>query len=206
MRARNRSSRRTAGWLVLTGALFLAFGAATPAQADFLDDLFGGGSNDATPGPAPRARPSRGGRDNFSIHLKEPRRAQRKVAREAPGEGPGGPYVAGSRPQKPLLCMTSAQAPDKGDGKSDESVAYLRDETLRAGDSIVTPGEIVVFKGGGACPHVAKDFVSLARSGLPKVKRNALAALQQGLKSPSRAFDMEDARPTSGRVVGQVNH
>jgi hypothetical protein len=211
MRARTGFSRRIAGSLLLVSACLLALAASAPAKADFLDDLFGGGSNDAAPAAAQRARPARAARDNFSIRLKEPRRPvakrvePKKVAREAAGDDHGA-FVAGSRPQKPLLCADPATASDKSDDKSGEATAYLRDETLRAGDSIVTPGEIVVFKGGGACPHAPKDFVSLARSGLQKTKRSALISLQQGLKAPPPAFDVDGAKPSGPRIVGQANH
>jgi hypothetical protein len=202
MRVRTSLSRRTRGWFASLFALFLAITVSAPAKADFLDDLFGGGSNDA-PGPAPRARPARAARDNFSIRLKEPRRAaQHKVARTPDDDHKE--YVAGSRPQKPLLCAVPNQP--KADDKSDEATAYIRDETLRAGDSIVTPGEIVVFKGGGGCPHAQSDFTSLARSGLPKVKRNALVSLQQGLKSPPRAFTVDDSKLTGSKVVSEARH
>jgi hypothetical protein len=204
MRVRTPFSRRTPGWFPSLFALFLAIAVSAPAKADFLDDLFGGG-NDAPP-PAQRARPTHVPRDNFSIRLKEPRRqAQKKAPRAAPGEDQK-QYVAGSRPQKPLLCAVQGQPADKADDKSGESTAYIRDETLRAGDSIVTPGEIVVFKGGGGCPHAQTDFVSLARSSLPKVKRSALISLQQGLKAPPRAFTVEDGKQAGPKVVSEVRH
>jgi hypothetical protein len=204
MRARIPFSRRVAGWRLIC-ALFVAIGASAPAQADFLDDLFGG--SDPAPAPAPRARPTRAPRDNFSIRLKETRRPTQKKIRDATD---GVQYVAGSRPQKALLCATPAQPAGKIDVKSDdktgEDTAYLRDETLRAGDSVVIPGQIVVFKGGDACPHASTDFVTVARSSLPKVKRNALAALQQGLKSPHRGFALEGDRPSGSNMVGQAAH
>lgn len=194
--------RRVKAWRVL--ALALAIGASSPAKADFLDDLFGGGS-DPAPAPAPRARPARAPRDNFSIRLKETRRAAApKKIRDA-SDGDDRQYVAGSRPQKALLCATQSEPAGKIDDRAEEATAYLRDETLRAGDSIVTPGEIVVFKGGGGCPHASTDFVSVARAGLSKVKRNALAAVQQGLKSPRRGFALDDEAPASN-VVSQANH
>lgn len=186
---RNPFFLRASGWFTLIPALLLAFAFCAPAKADFLDDLFGGGSSE--PQPAPRARPAP--RDNFSIKLKESRKplAQKKKP-HAPGDG--AQYVAGSRPQKPLLCAE--------DEKTGEASAYLRDETLRAGDSIATPGEIVVFKGGGGCPHASGDFVSLTRSGLPKVKRNALVSLQQALKSPRNPGEGE--QQTAPRAPGEA--
>jgi hypothetical protein len=205
MRVRTSFRQRIPGCLASIFTLFLAIGVNAPARADFLDDLFGGGSNDA---PPPHVRPSRGPRDNFSIRLKEPRRQaakQRKIARTGPAEDQK-QYVAGSRPQKPLLCAAPGPTNVKADDKLEESTAYMRDETLRAGDSVVTPGEIVVFKGGDACPHAHSDFVSLARSGLPKVKRNALVSLQQGLKSPPRAFTVEDGKQTGSKIVGEARH
>ncbi|RTL79534.1 MAG: hypothetical protein EKK29_20770 [Hyphomicrobiales bacterium] len=163
-----------------------------PARADFLDDLFGG---DGAPQPAPvRMKPARRAVRNFSIRPLDEHRLQR--AAKEPGDGGDaghGPYVAGSRPQKAALCDTA------GPVKLDSSSAYLRDETLRAGDSVVTDGAIVVFKGSRACPHSASDFVSVARADLPKAKRNALAALEQGMRSPQRGFVIEADQPKIAR-------
>lgn len=206
MRDQTFLRRRIPGCVAGLFALLLAIAASAPAKADFLDDLFGGGPSEAP--PPQHVRPARAPRDNFSIRLKEPRRQaakQKKIARTAPLDDQK-QYVAGSRPQKPLLCAVSGPANVKADDKAEESTAYMRDETLRAGDSVVTPGEIVVFKGGGACPHAQTDFVSLSRSGLPKVKRNALVSLQQGLKSPPRAFTVDDGKQAGPRVVGDVHH
>jgi hypothetical protein len=194
--------RRFSGWIRVLPAIFLTCAAAAPARADFLDDLFGGGSSDAPPAPAVRARPAHAARDNFSIKLKESRRAQQRAARA--GQGDGAQYSAGSRPQKPLLCAAESPPSVKTDDKAGESTAYLRDETLRAGDSIATPGQIVVFKGGSGCPHASGDFVSLARSGLPKVKRNALVSLQQGLKSP-RQFGVENDQQAGSKIAGEAS-
>lgn len=193
--------RRASGWVRFLPAIFLTFAAAAPARADFLDDLFGGGSSDAPPAPAARARPTHAARDNFSIKLKESRRSQQRARA---GQGDGAQYSAGSRPQKPLLCAAETPPSVKTDEKAGESTAYLRDETLRAGDSVVTPGQIVVFKGGGGCPHASGDFVSLARSSLPKVKRNALVSLQQGLKSP-RQFGAENDPQAGPKVAGEAS-
>lgn len=199
MRVENIFFRRAPGLLSCLAALFLLGAFSAPARADFLDDLFGG-SNDATPAPAPRVR-VRIPRDNFSIKLKETRRSTaRKTA-----DGDSAQYSAGSRPQKPLLCAAQSTQNANSDTRSGESTAYLRDETLRAGDSVVTPGQIVVFKGGGGCPHASGDFVSLSRSGLPKIKRNALVSLQQGLKEP-RNLDVDDEAPANPKVTGGAGH
>lgn len=164
-----------------------------PARADFLDDLFGGG--DGAPQPAPvRMKPVRRAVRNFSIRPLDEHRLQR--AAKEPGDGGDaghGPYVAGSRPQKAALCETA------GPAKRDSSSAYLRDETLRPGDSVVTDGAIVVFKGSRACPHSAADFVSVVRADLPRAKRNALVALEQGMRSPQRGFVIEADRPKIAR-------
>lgn len=176
----------------LVPALLVGIVFSMPAKADFLDDLFGGGSEPA-PAPAQRARPTHLPRDNFSIKLKETRKsAQRKAARAASVDG--GQYSAGSRPQKPLLCQP------KPDEKTGESTAYLRDETLRAGDSIVTPDQIVVYRGGGGCPHASGEFVSLAHAGLPKGKRSALVSLQQGLRAP-QGFEADDERAAAPKAA-----
>lgn len=186
---RNPFFHRSPGRSTFVPALLLAFAFCAPAKADFLEDLFGGGFSEPPPAPRAHAVP----RDNFSIKLRDTRKSHKKPS----GPGDGAQYVAGSRPQKPLLCAVQTEPEDK----RGESTAYLRDETLRAGDSIVTPGEIVVFKGGGGCPHASGDFVSLSRSGLPVVKRNALVSLQQGLKSP-RNLDDDDDQPSDARTAG----
>jgi len=176
-----------------------------PAQAGFLEDLFGG---DDTPqaAPAPRARaarPTRAARSEFSIRINEGRRASRTADRKATdADGDHRDYVAGSRPQKPRLCAPAGETKETAEATT---TAYLRDETLRAGDSVVTDGDIVVFKGRSACPHTARDFVSLARSDLPKAKRNALAALEQTMRAPPRAFVHEREKEAGPRVVGQVS-
>ncbi len=180
-------------------ALTLILVVNAPARADFLDDLFGGG--DATPQPAPTwARPARKAVRNFSIRPLEERKPARMAKEQNNGDSGDaghGPYVAGSRPQKAALC--TAPGPAKLDG----STAYLRDETLRAGDSVVTDGAIVVFKGSRACPHSASDFVTVARADLPKAKRNALAALEQSMRSPQRGFVISADGP---RIAGRDTH
>ncbi|MGJ0509932.1 MAG: hypothetical protein ACR652_22960 [Methylocystis sp.] len=186
-------SRRGAGLVVALSAI-LALGA--PAEAGFLEDLFGIDDGVQHAPPPPRARaPRNSGRGDYSIRVLEGRKASGGAQKNADGDRRD--YVAGSRPQKPRLCATPEQA-----ATAAPSSAYLRDETLRAGDSVVTDGDIVVFKGRSACPHTAADFVSVARSDLPKAKRNALVALEQAMKSPAPVFTVgAHARP---RLVGQV--
>lgn len=173
-----------------------------PARADFLDDLFGGGDSGPQAAAPVRARAvRRAPRDTYSIRLldaRKPRRhkeradGEQETARTDAGHGP---YVAGSRPQKPALCAVADSA------KPDTSTAYLHDETLRAGDSVVTEGSIIVFKGNHACPHRASDFVSVARADLPRTKRNALAALELGMRAPQRSF-APDSPAGHPRIAG----
>lgn len=180
-------------------AAFTLLLASAPASADFLDDLFGGGES-AAPPPAPvRARPQRKAREGFSIRSLDERKSARvaKDKKDEDEDAGHGPYVAGSRPVRAALCASPGAA------KVDNATAYLRDETLRAGDSVVTDGAIVVFKGNRGCPHGASDFVSVARADLPKVKRNALAALEQSMRSPQRSFSIEDDQP---KVAGHDLH
>lgn len=185
--------------------LLAALGTSGYAHAGFLEDLFG--EDDSSQQVArPRAQPSRrtGGSD-FSIRVNDGRRARR--APRIPGtkdgtdaDGDRREHVAGSRPQKPRLCTVSQTDP-----APDAQTNYLRDETLRAGDSVVTPGDIIVFKGHGACPHTAADFVPLARSNLPKARRNALADLERAMKSPARPFGALPENKDGSKVVGQVS-
>ncbi len=180
-------------------SLSLLLAASAPARADFLDDLFGGG--EAAPPPVRVQRPPpRKAVRSFSIRTLEERKSAR-AAKEPNDAGEGdaghGPYVAGSRPQKPALCVASSST------KPDSSTAYLRDQTLRDGDSVVTDGAIVVFKGNHACPHSASDFVSVARADLPRAKRNALAALEQGMRAPQRGFTLDPERP---KIAGGETH
>jgi hypothetical protein len=185
-------------------ALMVATSAISPAQAGFLEDLFGDDDAPRQAAPPPRAapRPARRSGAGFSIRLNEVRKAARtKAVREADGADPNDhrEYVAGSRPHKPRLCAVTEQPQTRTDHATD----YLRDETLHAGDSIVTDRSIVVFRGNSACPHTAADFVPLAQSNLPKAQRNALADLERAMRSPARRFSIE--KQAAARVVGQIN-
>jgi hypothetical protein len=185
-------------------ALMVASSAIPPAQAGFLEDLFGDDDapRQAAPPPRAAARPARRSGAGLSSRLNEVRKATRsKAAREADGDDPNDhrEYVAGSRPHKPRLCGVTEQARTQ----TDHSADYLRDETLHAGDSIVTDRSIIVFRGNSACPHTAADFVPLAQSGLPKAQRNALADLERAMRSPARRFSIE--KQAAARVVGQIN-
>ncbi len=186
-------------------ALMVVSSAISPAQAGFLEDLFGDDDaprQAAPPPPRAAARPARRSGAGFSIRLNEVRKAAHsKAVREADGDDPNDhrEYVAGSRPHKPRLCGVTEQAQTQ----TDHSADYLRDETLHAGDSIVTDRSIVVFRGNSACPHTAADFVPLAQSSLPKAQRNALADLERAMRSPARRFSVE--KQAAARVVGQFN-
>ncbi len=199
---------RFSSLLTRIGLLAIVTLSGAPARADFLDDLFGGGDSAPQAAAPARARPTRAkparnvSRDTYSIRLLDARKPRRQKDRAdaeqetAKGDAGHGPYVAGSRPQKAALCVSADAA------RPDNSTAYLRDETLRAGDSVVTEGSIIVFKGNRACPHRATDFVSVARADLPRGKRNALAALELGMRAPQRAFTVE-ASADRARVAGR---
>ncbi len=180
--------------------VLLAFSPISPAQAGFLEELFGV-EEAPQAAPAPRARPARkSSGSGFSIRLNEGRKAAAKTAPQDADGGGRRDYVAGSRPQKPRLCTLA----NKSEPAAGHAGDYLRDETLRSGDSVVTDGDIVVFKGNSACPHTATDFVPLARSNLPRSQRNALADLERAMRSPARRFETE--RQPAAKIVGQVNN
>jgi len=185
------SSLRSPGLIVGLAAMALTF----PAQADFLDDLFGSGASAPQSTPAPRARPMRpSGRVEFSLRPAEGHKAIHGAVKAAVHDSAS---ATGSKPQKPHFCDAAGQS------QTAATSVWLRDETLRAGDSVVTDGSIVVFKGHSACPHTAADFVSVARSDLPKAKRNALATLEQAMRAPEHRFNADgDSAP---KVVGQVS-
>lgn len=193
-------SRKTLDALAI---VLLALSLVSPAQAGFLEDLFGDDDAPRQAAPPPRAaRPARRSTGGFSIRLNDARKpARNKEVRDADGDDPKDrrEYVAGSRPHKPRLCAMSEQPRTPADHASD----YLRDETLQAGDSVVTERSIVVFKGQSACPHTAADFVPLAQSRLPKAQRNALADLERAMRTPARRFAVE--KQAAARVVGQIS-
>lgn len=185
---------------LLFAALPVILALAAPARADFLDDLFGSFESAPRWAPAaPRATPHRHrfSRRSFSIRLSEPRK-EKKAIREAQSDPQDS--AAGSKPQKPRLCAAPGGAP----AHTDASTAYLRDETLRAGDSIVTESRIVVFTGRGACPHKAADFVSIARADLSRSRRNALAALEDAMRSPTSRFSLHAAKDAGPKILGQI--
>jgi hypothetical protein len=200
---------------VLVFALPLLFASTSLANADFLDDLFGDDQRVAAPPPSRersirmRSRP----RGDFSIRLNEGHRAAKASSQRFRGhsagtghtrtiEGNSKPdekYSAGSRPQKAALCFTASEAQPA----LANSTAYLHDETLRAGDGVVTEGAIVIFRGRGACPHSPADFVPVAHALLPRSTKNALVLLQQGMRSPHHVFNVHAFRAAPPRGPGQ---
>ncbi len=192
------SSRYTFRLAALAACLVMALGWSASAKADFLDDLFGGGSEPAhaapsAPARAPRAKRAQPtGHISFSIRANDSRRSVVRKTDEAKNDQPKFP--------KAVFCATNVPA------RTAPASAEVRmaDGTLRAGDSVVTSGGILVFKGHAACPHNAADFVSLAQSKLPRDKRNALESLEHTMKTSHNALVLTE-KDEEPQVVGQVS-
>ena len=70
-----------------------------------------------------------------------------------------------------------------GAGFPSHAEEVLRDETLRRGDVVMTANGFRVYQGGGYSPE-ASDFVSLAKSRLPRAERAQLAAMERANAGP----------------------
>lgn len=188
-------------------ASVLSLHAPTVAQADFLDDLFGGGASEPT-APAVRAprpsrhvaRPQASGGVSFSIRANDVRRTARKtnspVAQDAANKESGG-----TKAQKTVFCATGVPAREN----PASAEVRLHDGTLRAGDSVVTTTGILVFRGRAACPHNAGDFVGLAQSKLPAAKRTALESLEHTMQAGRAPLVLED-KEAEPQVVSEAGH
>jgi len=65
------------------------------------------------------------------------------------------------------------------------SAAYLRDFTLRPGDTVVTPQGMRIVRSGSHFPFKSSDFLSLAETrDVPQATRGALAAIERAMKTP----------------------
>ncbi|WP_457796516.1 hypothetical protein [Methylocystis sp. S23] len=193
----------------LLAALLLASAGMTGAKAGFFEELFGDGGETraarSAPAPVPHARrrpPA--GRLSYSIRAnvapKEARDRRQSVIRRPVEDAAAHESDGGTKPQKAVFCAAGLPAR----ANPDSAEVRLHDGTLRAGDSIVTAGGILVFKGRAACPHSAADFVSLARSRLPAAKRNALESLEHTVQAGRAPFALAE-KAAAPRVVSQNN-
>lgn len=160
--------------------LFLA-SVATPANAGFLEDLFGlDDADQARSAARTQARvkhiPTR--RHSFSLRFDNPpnRNVRAKVRQVAEKSGSDS---AEAKLPRPLFCSPEPVRPLS----ADKSFLIMHDATLRSGDGIVTPTGILIFRGRVGCPHSSSDFVALADSGLSRQKRDALLSLEHTLPS-----------------------
>ncbi len=180
-------------------------GAATPASADFLDDLFGaGGGAEAPKAPVARARPHGAAppRPSFSIRLNEGKREARDRLRlkNTANRGAAPQNVSEAKLVKPVFCYagpTAAANPASADVR-------LHDGTLRTGDSVVTASGILVFAGRTACPHKATDFVALSASRLPRSRRDALFALERTLHRAEMEGDASAEKEPEAKVASET--
>lgn len=178
---------------------------ATPANAGFFEELFGlGGSDEARSAQRPQARVphSSARRHSFSLRFdSSPKKIARERAHAMERETAEGSDSTGARLSKPLFC--SAEPVRRA--AADKSLLRLQDATLRAGDSIVTPKGILIFRGRIGCPHSDEDFITLADSRLPRQKRDALLSLERTLPS----FQPEDGaraeKPSELKVAGETH-
>lgn len=177
---------------------------ATTAEADFLDDLFGGGASEspapARAAPSGRAMRSTGG-VSFSIRSNQSERRRAAFRKGGTQEAAGKEGSGGTKAQKTVFCATGLPA------REDPANAEVRlhDGTLRAGDSVVTMDGILVFKGRAACPHNASDFVGIGHAKLPTQTRNALQSLEHTMQAGRTPLVLED-KEAEPQVVSQASH
>lgn len=174
----------------------------TPANAGFFEELFGlGGADEARSAPRPQARVRHTGtrRHSFSLRFdSSPKRVAHERAHGSERETAEGADSTGAKLFKPLFCAepTASLAADK-------SLLRLQDATLRAGDSVVTPTGILIFRGRVGCPHSDEDFVALADSRLPRQKRDALLSLERTLPSLRPEDGAKAEKTTKLKVAGE---
>lgn len=182
--------------IIWLGSVLVA-ASATEANADFLDDLFGGSA------PVPHATaPSVVVKRHNATAAKErvPRQVVRMkseinfmpVARvkerqdhrerhfTTVAKGDEGASSAGSKPIVAALCaneetIAGASAP----------LLLAYDKTLRNGDILVMESGIQVFRGHSACPHDARDFIAISAVNMPRSKRSQLVAIEDAMHRPS---------------------
>jgi hypothetical protein len=169
----------------------------SPANADFLDDLFGG--SDQAPHAAfqgravkrhydttPRERaPKRESRVRSEVQFMPVARSkgrtdhrERDLTNVAKTDDSAS--SAGSKPVVAALC-----APESTIAGASAPILLAYDKTLRKGDILVSNSGVQVFRGHSACPHEARDFIALSSTNMPKGKRSMLLALEESMKHAS---------------------
>lgn len=172
------------------------------ANAGFLDDLFGG------PDPAPQiASPRRSERKSaVRPHARAPQEETRlktkiqflavpavkekRLTREnirvknaerplATAVKPAVSPVAGAKPVTASLCV-----PETSVNGVPASSLLAYDRTLRHGDIMVTDSGVQVFKGHAACPHDARDFLSVSSVNMTRSRRRMLLAIEEVIRRP----------------------
>lgn len=167
------------------------------ANADFLDDLFGGSDqapHAAVPGRAvkrqydttPRERaPRRVSRVKSEVQFmpvaqSKGRTDHRERELTTVAKADSRASSAGSKPVVLALC-----APESTLAGASAPLLLAYDKTLRNGDILVTDSGVQVFRGHSACPHEARDFIALSSANMPKGKRSMLLALEESMKHSS---------------------
>jgi len=90
---------------------------------------------------------------------------------------------------KTKTCSCQTTAADGG-----ATPAYMKDFTLRPGDTVVTPQGMRVVRSGSHYPFRATDFLSLAETrDVPHATRGALAAIERAMKTPRGRAKVEAA-------------
>jgi hypothetical protein len=167
------------------------------ANADFLDDLFGG--SDQAPHAAvqgravkrhydttPRERaPRRESRVKSEVQFMPVARSKGRTDHQERelttlAKTDDSASSAGSKPVVSALC-----APESTVAGASAPILLAYDKTLRNGDILVTDSGGQVFRGPSACPHEARDFIALSSANMPKGKRSMLLALEESLKHAS---------------------
>ncbi|MBL1256178.1 hypothetical protein [Methylocystis sp. Sn-Cys] len=181
-------------------ALFFA-SLATPAKAGFFEELFGlGGADEARSAPRPQARVQHSATRRHSFTLRFDNSPKKNAQERAHAmETAEGSDSTGARLSKPLFCGAEPLQP----AAADKSLLRLHDATLRAGDSIVTPTGILIFRGRIGCPHSDEDFIALADSRLPRQKRDALLSLERTLPSLQPDDGAKAEKLTELKVAGE---
>ncbi len=120
----------------------------------------------------------------------ESRRQKCPVARDF--EGKARRFVA---PAKPKPCV----APEVVPGPLRR---FLKDETLRRGDVVVTAAGLMVFQGNSGSTHRAKDFVSVAKAA-PMLSKKVRTDLAQFEVVRSTGVTLSDLASASPPIVAQ---
>jgi hypothetical protein len=85
--------------------------------------------------------------------------------------------------------------------------AFLNDPTLRAGDVVVTPKGLMVYRGNGGSVHANKEFVGLAKARtLDKSERRILASIEKANRLAPRFGAVPDVQTASGEPIRQASN